>query len=64
VTFTWYGHLNFRQSPLILIVLVSWGIAFFEYCFQGPANLKEALRWNCATSFGCMVAAVYFAFRL
>ena len=94
MTFAWYGHLRFRQAPLFLVILVSWGIAFFEYCFQVPANrwgygefsaaqlkviqeivtlavfvvfsllyLKEAFRWNYAASFGCMVAAVYFAFR-
>jgi len=94
MTFAWYGHLRFRQAPLLLVILVSWGIAFFEYCFQVPANrwgygefsaaqlkviqeivtlavfvvfsllyLKEAFRWNYAASFGCMVAAVYFAFR-
>jgi len=38
MTFAWYGHLKFRQAPLYLVVLVSWGIAFFEYCFQVPAN--------------------------
>ncbi len=38
MTFAWYGHLRFRQAPLYLVVLVSWGIAFFEYCFQVPAN--------------------------
>ncbi len=38
MTFAWYGHLKYRQSPLILVILVSWGIAFFEYCFQVPAN--------------------------
>ncbi len=38
MTFAWYGHLKFKSGPLWLIVLVSWGIAFFEYCFQVPAN--------------------------
>ena len=39
MTFAWYGHLkNFGHKPLIVAVLVSWGIAFFEYCFQVPAN--------------------------
>ena len=36
--FAWYGHLKFRQSPLFKVILVGWGIAFFEYCFQVPAN--------------------------
>ncbi len=38
MTFAWYGHLKYRSSPLILAIVVSWGIAFFEYCFQVPAN--------------------------
>ena len=38
MTFAWYGHLRFRNSALWIVVLVSWGIAFFEYCFQVPAN--------------------------
>jgi uncharacterized protein (DUF486 family) len=39
MTFAWYGHLkNHTQSALWKVVLVSWGIAFFEYCFQVPAN--------------------------
>ncbi len=38
MTFAWYGHLKFRDQPLWLVVLVSWGIALFEYCFQVPAN--------------------------
>jgi uncharacterized protein (DUF486 family) len=38
MTFAWYGHLRFKSSPLWLAILASWGIAFFEYCFQVPAN--------------------------
>lgn len=38
MTFAWYGHLNFKKSPLWIVILASWGIAFFEYCFQVPAN--------------------------
>jgi len=39
MTFAWYGHLrDFRQKPLWVAILVSWGIAFFEYCLQVPAN--------------------------
>lgn len=38
MTFAWYGHLRFKQSPLWIVILASWGIAFFEYCFQVPAN--------------------------
>lgn len=44
MTFAWYGHLKFRQMkalenlPLFAVILISWGIALFEYCFQVPAN--------------------------
>ena len=38
MTFAWYGHLKFRTTALVTVILVSWGIAFFEYCFQVPAN--------------------------
>lgn len=38
MVFAWYGHLKFKTAPLLLVVLASWGIAFFEYCFMVPAN--------------------------
>lgn len=38
MTFAWYGHLKYRNSPILMAILVSWGIAFFEYCFMVPAN--------------------------
>jgi len=38
MTFAWYGHLKFKESPLWIVIPVSWGIAFFEYCLQVPAN--------------------------
>jgi uncharacterized protein len=38
MTLAWYGHLNFKARPLFLVVLASWGIAFFEYCLAVPAN--------------------------
>jgi len=38
MTFAWYGHLKFKSSALWLVILVSWLIAFAEYCFQVPAN--------------------------
>jgi uncharacterized protein (DUF486 family) len=38
MTFAWYGHLRFKSSPLWIVILASWGIAFFEYCLQVPAN--------------------------
>lgn len=44
MTFAWYGHLKLQEMkisdgwPLILVILISWGLAFFEYCAQVPAN--------------------------
>jgi len=38
MTFAWYGHLRFKESPLMLAILVSWGIALVEYCMAVPAN--------------------------
>ncbi len=38
MTFAWYGHLRHKNSALWIVILVSWGIAFLEYCFQVPAN--------------------------
>jgi uncharacterized protein (DUF486 family) len=41
MTIAWYWHLRFKSSPLWMVILISWLIAFFEYCFQVPAN-----RWG------------------
>lgn len=38
MTFAWYGQLRFPTTPLWILVLAGWGIAFFEYCFAVPAN--------------------------
>jgi uncharacterized protein (DUF486 family) len=38
MTFAWYGHLKYKNSALFMAILVSWGIAFFEYCLAVPAN--------------------------
>jgi len=38
MTFAWYGHLKYRESPLLKAIFVSWLIASVEYCFQVPAN--------------------------
>src|SRR5258708_30905815 len=43
MTFAWYGHLKFKENPLPLVIMVSWGIAFFEYWLAVPAN-----RWGSA----------------
>lgn len=41
MTAAWYGHLRFKSAPLWVVILISWGIAFVEYCLQVPAN-----RWG------------------
>ena len=38
MTFAWYGHLKHKDRALIIVILASWGIAFFEYCLAVPAN--------------------------
>ncbi len=93
MTVAWYGHLKFRHVEIWKVILISWLIAFFEYCLQVPANrwgygqfsafqlkiiqevitivvfivfavlyLREPSRWNHLAAFGCVMAAVYFAF--
>src|SRR5262245_16844079 len=49
MTFAWYGHLkNFKSSPLWVAIFVSWGIAFFEYRIQVPANRYGNTRMDLA----------------
>ncbi|MFN3746618.1 MAG: DMT family protein [Hyphomicrobiaceae bacterium] len=38
MTLAWYGHLNYKSRPLLLVIVVSWSIAFIEYCLAVPAN--------------------------
>lgn len=38
MTAAWYGHLKFHDKPLWILILASWGVAFFEYCLVIPAN--------------------------
>ena len=38
MTFAWYGHLRYKALPLLAAIVISWGIAFFEYLLQVPAN--------------------------
>jgi uncharacterized protein len=42
----WYGHLKFKDKPLWIVILASWGIAFFEYLFQVPANRIGSGEWS------------------
>ena len=48
MTIAWYGHLKYKQSPLFKVILISWGIAFIEYCFQVPANRMGHYRFTAA----------------
>lgn len=48
MTVAWYGHLKFKSSPLMLVILVSWGIAFIEYCLAVPANRIGHQVWSAA----------------
>jgi hypothetical protein len=48
MTFAWYGHLKHRQAPLITVILISWMIAFAEYCFQVPANRIGSYQFSVA----------------
>lgn len=46
MTLAWYGHLKFERHPLWLVIPASWAVAFFEYCFQVPANRLGARRFS------------------
>jgi uncharacterized protein len=46
MTFAWYGHLRFKDVPLWQVIIVSWLIAFVEYCFQVPANRLGSVHFS------------------
>lgn len=48
MTFAWYGHLKFKNAPLLLVILISWGIALIEYCFAVPANRMGSAVYSAA----------------
>jgi uncharacterized protein (DUF486 family) len=48
MTFAWYGHLKYKDKPLLLVIVVSWLIAFVEYMFQVPANRAGYGQFNAA----------------
>ncbi|MDZ7603426.1 MAG: DMT family protein [Hoeflea sp.] len=48
MTLAWYGHLKFKSTPLLIVIGVSWGIAFFEYCLAVPANRIGHAVWSAA----------------
>jgi uncharacterized protein len=48
MTFAWYGHLKHRDAPLFKMIVISWLIAFAEYCFQVPANRIGSYEFSAA----------------
>ena len=46
MTFAWYGHLKYKSAPLFVVILASWGIAFFEYTLMVPANRMGCLLYT------------------
>jgi uncharacterized protein (DUF486 family) len=48
MTFAWYGHLKYKEAPLPQVILISWFIALFEYCFQVPANRIGSYQFSAA----------------
>jgi uncharacterized protein len=67
MTFAWYGHLKFTDKALWLVVLASWGIAFFEYCFAVPANRIGHTVWSTAelkTTQEVITLVVFAAFSV
>ena len=53
MTLAWYGHLKFKQAPLLLVILASWGIALIEYCLAVPAN-----RWGSSVYSAAQLKAI------
>lgn len=53
MTFAWYGHLKFKQAPLVFVIFASWGIAFVEYCLAVPAN-----RWGSSVYSAAQLKAI------
>jgi uncharacterized protein len=48
MTAAWYGHLKYKSSPLYKVIIISWMIAFVEYCFQVPANRLGSYNFSTA----------------
>ncbi|HOD41031.1 MAG TPA: DMT family protein, partial [Candidatus Wallbacteria bacterium] len=64
MTFAWYGHLKYKTSPLWTAIIVSWLIAFVEYCFQVPANRIGSAEYSTAQlkTIQEVITLVVFAF--
>jgi uncharacterized protein (DUF486 family) len=59
MTYAWYGHLKDKTTPLITAVLLAWGVAFFEYCLQVPAN-RIGSQVLSAPQLKCLQEAITF----
>lgn len=59
MTTAWYWHLRFKEMPLLIVILVSWGIAFVEYCLAVPAN-----RWGSAVDTAAALKTMQEAITL
>jgi uncharacterized protein (DUF486 family) len=61
MTFAWYGHLKHQNTALWKVILISWGIAFFEYCFMVPANRFQlkTIQEIVTLSVFCLFAVFY-----
>ena len=67
MTFAWYGHLKHKSTALWAVILISWGIAFFEYCFQVPANRIGSYVYSAAqlkTIQGIITLVVFSVFSV
>ena len=67
MTAAWYGHLKFPRASLWSVILISWGIAFFEYCLQVPANRHGYGYFNAAelkTIQEVLTLTVFMAFSV
>ncbi|MHB8417171.1 MAG: DMT family protein [Myxococcales bacterium] len=65
MTLAWYGHLRFKERPLWIVVVASWGIAFFEYCLQVPANrigYRAATPYQLKIMQECITLLVFMGF--
>lgn len=61
----WYGHLRFKNAPLFLAIILSWSIAFFEYCIQVPANrigYRHLTAYQLKIMQECITLLVFFGF--
>lgn len=65
MTAAWYGHLRFKSVPMLVAILASWGLAFFEYVLQVPANrigYHSLSAYQLKIVQECIALAVFMAF--